>query len=166
MSCRGQRVILDSDLADLYGVTTKRLNEQVRRNRKKFPADFMFQLGAEERGFSLRSQNATLKRGRHRKYAPYVFTEHGAIQAANVLNSEKAVGMSVQVVRAFVELRRTLAQSAALNSKLGELERAVGVHDEQITAIVEAIRQLTAPEGPTHGRRIGFHPSRSEGRDA
>jgi phage regulator Rha-like protein len=108
---RGQRVLQDSELAALYGVSTKRFNQQVRRNRKRFPADFMFQLTAEETG-SLRSQIATLKasRGQHRKYSPYVFTEHGAIMAATILNGPRAIEMSVYVVRAFVQLREMLAR--------------------------------------------------------
>jgi ORF6N domain len=103
---RGQRVLLDAELAALYGVTTKRFNEQVRRNRERFPEDFMFQLTPEESA-SLRSQFATLEggRGQHRKYLPYAFTEHGAIMAATILNSPQAVEMSVYVVRAFVQLR-------------------------------------------------------------
>src|ERR1700758_797353 len=108
---REQKVILDSDLSELYGVPVKRLNEQVKRNRERFPADFMFQVNAEELE-SLRSQNATSKPSRGgRRYAPYAFTEHGAIMAATVLNSERAVEMSVFVVRAFVRLRGMLARN-------------------------------------------------------
>ncbi len=107
---RRQRVILDTDLAKLYEVTTKRLNEQVKRNERKFPESFRFQLTKDEWN-SLRSQIATLKRGQHRKYLPYVFTEHGALQAANVLNSEKADAMSVYVISAFVHMRKELAIS-------------------------------------------------------
>ena len=160
LTLRGQRVILDSDLASLYGVTTKRLNEQVRRNAAKFPGDFMFRLNAKEAKHlaALRSQNATLKQGRHLKYLPYAFTEFGAIQAANVLNSAGATRMSVEVVRTFVELRHMLASHEALAGKLAELETRVGAHDEQLTAIIEAIRELAVPTGPEHDRRIGFHP--------
>ena len=120
---RGQRVLQDSELAALYGVSTKRFNEQVRRNRKRFPADFMFQLTAEETS-SLRSQFATLKtgRGRHRKYLPYVFTEHGAIMAATILNSPRAIEMSVYVVRAFVQLREMLASNKELARRFAQLE--------------------------------------------
>jgi len=109
---RGVRVMLDSDLAALYGVETRRLNEQVRRNATKFPADFMFQLTAHEFG-ALRSQFATLKagRGQHRKYLPYAFTEHGAIQAANVLATSQAVEMGIHVVRALVQVRDLLASN-------------------------------------------------------
>ena len=156
---RGARVVLDRDLAILYGVTTKRLNEQVKRNARKFPEDFMFQLTREEaRNLArLRSQNATLKQGQHIKHLPYAFTEHGAIQAANILNSDTATEMSVHVVRAFVRLRQLLANHKALAAKLAELDARVGSHDKQLAAIVAAIRQLTTPDAPAHGRKIGFH---------
>src|ERR1700757_782930 len=152
---RLHRVILDSDLAELYGVPVKRLNEQVKRNRERFPSDFMFQLTAEELE-SLRSQNATSKGGRGgRRYAPYAFTEHGAIMAATVLNSERAVEMSVFVVRAFVRLREMLATNQQLASKFDELEQRLDTHDASIQELIEAIRELMAPE-PASGRRIGF----------
>lgn len=120
---RGERVILDSDLARLYGVPTKRLNEQVRRNADRFPPDFLFRLTEDEAG-SLRSQIATLKtgRGQHRKYLPCAFTEHGAIMAANVLNSPQAVQMSVFVVRAFLKMRAALTDTRQLAQKLANLE--------------------------------------------
>jgi phage regulator Rha-like protein len=152
---RGQKVLLDSDLASLYGVTTKRLNEQVKRNIERFPVDFMFQLNGEEHE-ALRSQIATLKtgRGQHRKYRPYVFTEHGAIMAANVLNSPRAIEMSVYVVRAFVRLREVLATHKDLARKLEELEKK---YDAQFKTVFDAIRQLmTPPPGPPK-KQIGFH---------
>ena len=123
LTLRGQRVIVDTDLATLYGVPTKRLNEQVRRNAERFPADFMFALSQEEWD-ALRSQSATLKtgRGQHRKYLPYAFTEHGAIMAATVLNSPRAVEVSIYVVRAFVQLRELLAGHKELAKRLNELE--------------------------------------------
>src|SRR3979411_3413218 len=122
---RGHKVILDSDLAELYGVPAKRLNEQVKRNAERFPADFMFQLSAREHGF-LRSQIATSKKGRGgRRYPPYAFTEHGAIMAATVLNSSRAVQMSVFVVRAFVRLREMLAANKSLAAKIDELENQI-----------------------------------------
>ena len=170
---RGQRVLLDADLATLYGVTTKRLNEQLKRNARKFPEDFVFQLSAEEAaqlprlkpqnatskpGDPSRSQNATLKRGQNIKYRPYAFTEHGAIQAANILNSEAATDMSVHVVRAFVRLRQLVVNHKAIAAKLAELDARVGSHDEQLAAVIAAIRQLTTPDSPAHGRKIGFHP--------
>ncbi len=159
---RGHRVLLDSELASLYGATTKRFNEQVRRNRKRFPADFMFQLTAEESS-SLRSQFATLKtgRGQHRKYLPYVFTEHGAIMAATILDSPRAVEMSVYVVRAFVQLREMLASKTALVRKLNELDGKLKNHDEAITAILSAIRELMNPPPPKR-RGIGFTASINE----
>jgi len=156
LSVRGERVILDADLAALYGVTTKRLNEQVRRNRDRFPPDFAFRLSWEETRAS-RSQFATLKRGRNIKFRPYVFTEHGAIMAANVLNSKRAVTVSVLVVRAFVRLRGMLAANKELAGRLDELERKVAGHDGDIRALVEAIRQLMAPPPEPARKRIGFH---------
>lgn len=154
---RGHKVLLDADLAALYGVTTKRLNEQVRRNRERFPEDFVFPLAQDEYE-ALRSQFATLKpgRGRHRKYLPYVFTEHGAIMAAAVLNSPRAVEMSLYVVRTFVRLREVLASNQALKRKLDELERKLGAHDQAIASILSAIRELMAPPAPAKKRRMGF----------
>ncbi len=167
---RGQRVMLDSDLAKVYGVMTRRLNEQVKRNAERFPDDFSFVLTDEE-VTSLMSQIATSKKGRGgRRKMPRVFTEHGAIMAANVLNSPVAIRASVQVVRAFVRLRQLLATHKELADKLAELEKKVVWHDAEIQAIFEAIKQLAelpaepsselppepTPEEPK--RRIGFHP--------
>lgn len=156
---RGHKVMLDADLAELYGVTTKRLNEQVRRNIERFPLDFMFQLNAAEYS-SLRSQNATLKRGRgqHRKYLPYVFTEHGAIMAAAVLDSERAVQVSLHVVRAFVQLREMLSSNRKLALKMNEMERRLATHDRTIAELIEAIRRLMTPPEPKKKRPIGFAP--------
>jgi len=153
---RGQRVILDRDLAAIYGVTTKRLNEQVKRNAERFPEDFMFQLTPEEAELS-RSQFATLKpgRGQNIKYRPYAFTEHGAIQAANVLSSPRAIKMGVFVVRAFVKLRQMLASNKELPQKVDELERKLQTHDRAIVDILKAIRQLMNPLPPAR-RSIGF----------
>ncbi len=153
---RGHRVILDSDLAALYGVPVKRLNEQVKRNADRFPVDFAFQLTENETD-ALRSQTATLKtgRGEHRKYLPRVFTEHGALMAASVLNSPRAVQMSVLVVRAFVRLRNLLATHKQLAIKLAELERRLATHDAQIVLLFDAIRELMQPL-PKPRRRIGF----------
>ena len=139
-----------SRIATLYGVETKRLNEQVRRNAQRFPADFMFALEQDE-WEALRSQFATLKsgRGQHRKYLPYVFTEHGAIMAATVLNSTHAVEVSIFVVRAFVQLRELLTGHKELAKRLDELEarieRKLMTHDQAIAGILDAIRQLMAP---------------------
>jgi hypothetical protein len=157
---RGHKVLLDTELAALYGVSTKRFNEQVRRNRQRFPADFMFQLTAEELA-ALRSQIATLKggRGQHRKYLPYAFTEHGAIMAATILNSPRAVEMSVYVVRAFVHLRELLSSNRELAQRFAQLEtrldKKLTEHDEAIAAILSAIRQLMNSPAPKK-RGIGF----------
>ena len=151
---RQHKVILDSDLAELYGVSVKRLNEQVKRNRDRFPADFMFQLNAKEHQ-DLMSHNATSKRG-GRRYAPYAFTEHGAIMAATVLNSQRAVEMSIFVVRAFVRLREMVSNNRQIVAKLEELENRLEKHDTDIEQLIEAIKELMVPPEPT-GRKIGFH---------
>jgi hypothetical protein len=154
---RGHKVLIDRDLATLYGVPTKRLNEQVRRNRERFPNDFMFQLNDQEVE-SLRSQIATSKAGRGgRRYAPYAFTEHGAIMAATILNSPRAVEVSVFVVRAFVRLRQWMAGHQELATKLNELDKKVAGHDDAIRQLVTAIRKLMSPPpGDRPKRRIGF----------
>jgi hypothetical protein len=154
---RHQKIILAEDLAELYGVPVKRLNEQIKRNRERFPADFMFQLTAKEYE-TLRSQIATSKKSRGgSRYAPNAFTEHGAIMAATVLNSKRAVQMSVFVVRAFVRLREMLSTNSQLATKLNELERHVEGHDATIQDLIEAIKELMIPEQPS-GRKIGFRP--------
>jgi hypothetical protein len=135
---RGHVIILDSDLATLYGVTVKRLNQQVTRNQDRFPEDFCFQM-TEREWRSLRLHSATLKRGQHRKYTPYVFTEHGAIMAATVLNSPPAVQMSVAVVRAFVKLRRMALSVEALARKVATLESK---YDGKFQLVFQAIRDL------------------------
>lgn len=150
---RGEKVILDADLAELYGVTTKRLNEQVRRNRDRFPPDFMFQLTPEEFD-CLRSQNATSNVGRGgRRSLPFVFTEHGAIMAANILSSQRAIGASVTVVRAFVRLRQMLASHADLARKLEDLEKRYDSHFKQVFAAIRAL--MESPED-SPGKRIGY----------
>jgi phage regulator Rha-like protein len=164
---RNQRAILDSDLAALYGVEIKRFNEQIKRNLGRFPTDFMFQLTAEEFE-SLRSQFATLKRGRgqHRKYLPYAFNEHGAIMAAMVLGSDRAIEVSVHVVRAFVQLRQAAATHTDLAQRLTDLEMKVEgleiktdafAHNsrKQLRQIFEALQALTQPPDPPK-RAIGF----------
>jgi hypothetical protein len=148
---RGQAVILDSDLAALYGVTVKRLNEQVRRNPDRFPESFAFRVTPTEWD-SLRSQNATLKRGQHRKYLPLGFTEHGAIMAATVLNSQQAIQMSVTVVTAFVKLRRMALSVESLARKVAALENK---YDASFSAVFDAIRDLMEPPAPPR-KRIGF----------
>ena len=164
---RGQRVILDAELAALYGVATKRFNEQVRRNIERFPQDFMFQLNDQEQA-ALRSQNATLKtgRGQHRKYAPFAFTEHGAIMAATVLNSPRAVQVSLYVVRAFVRLREAVVLHQDLAKQLADLqdktESLAAQHDSfshttrtQLKQVFDALRLLMVPPDPPK-RPIGF----------
>jgi len=158
---RGQKVILDADLAELYGVSTGRFNEQVRRNKDRFPSDFMFKLTNQEVE-RLRSQIAIsigemrlVGRG-GRRYLPHAFTEHGAIMAATILNTPRAIEVSVFVVRAFVRLREMVAANKELSKKLDELERRVSHHDEAITGIVKAIRELATPPEPKARRRIGF----------
>lgn len=151
---RGQKVILDADLAKLYGVTTKRLNEQVKRNRDRFPEDFMFRLTTEEKAEVVANCDhlSTLK---YSRALPHVFTEHGAIMAATVLNTSRAIEASVFVVRAFVRLREMVATHKELARKLSELEQHLRGHDQQIQTIFEAIRQLMAP--PERSRKkIGF----------
>jgi len=159
ITIRNQKVIIDRDLAEIYGVETRRLNEQVKRNPDRFPEDFMFQLTKEEADVWVRSRSqfAILKRGKTIKYLPYAFTEHGAIMAANVLKSPQAVRMSVFVVRAFVKLREMLAAHKGLAHKLAELERKLQNHDESIRSLVIAIRQLMRPSDPEPPKkRIGF----------
>ena len=151
---RGQRVMIDADLALLYGVSAKRFNEQVRRNLKRFPPDFMFQLENQEFAI-LRSQFATSSWGGWR-YPPLAFTEHGAIMAASILNSARAIEVSVFVVRAFVQMREVLAVHKEIGKRLDDLERKVGTHDRAIGQILDAIRRLTAPPEPSRRRRIGF----------
>jgi len=173
---RGQKVMLDFDLATLYGVAAKVLNQAVKRNRERFPDDFMFQLTAAETS-NLRSQFVISRRQavgnqliptnwsqfvtssrRHRgtAYRPYAFTEQGVAMLSSVLNSERAVKVNIAIMRAFVKLRETLETNRELARKFSELERRVGKHDEEIAAIIEAIRQLMAPP-KTARPEIGFH---------
>jgi hypothetical protein len=153
---RGVKVIVDADMAEVYGVPTRRLNEQVRRNKDRFPDDFMFQLTVEEKAEVVANCDH-LEKLKFSKALPLVFTEHGAIMAASVLNSPKAVEVSVFVVRAFVQLRETIAGHKELARKIAKLERKLGDHDEQIMVLVEAIKQLMDPKPPPKNRRIGFH---------
>jgi hypothetical protein len=150
---RGQRVMIDADLAALYGVPTKRINGQVRRNARRFPEDFCFRLPATEMD-DLRSQIATSNVGRGgRRNLPYAFTGHGAIMAANVLNSPRAVEMNVHGVRAFVRLREVIASHKELVRRVDEPE---GCHDEQFEVVFDAIRRPMAPPEAKPKRRIGF----------
>ncbi|HTR27047.1 MAG TPA: ORF6N domain-containing protein [Terriglobales bacterium] len=149
---RGRKVILDSDLAELYGFEVKRLNEQVKRNADRFPMDFVFRLQQRDLRSQIATSNETeerrkkrsLRRG-GRRYQPFAFTEHGAIMAATVLNSKRAVEMSIFVVRAFVRMREALATSQKIMAKLRDLEDKFGAHDAQIQEIVEAIQEMMTP---------------------
>src|SRR6266542_5262256 len=169
---RGQRVMLDSDLAAIYQVTTRRLNEQFRRNRKRFPEDFAFQLTAEEfrnlksqiATSSLRSQIVTSSSHGGKRKLPWVFTEHGALMLASVLNSAIAVQASVRVVRAFVKLREMVAANAQLAAELEELERRLDSHDEAIVDLFAALKRLVEPLAPPKRREIGFHVRERSGR--
>jgi hypothetical protein len=173
---RGEKVLLDVDLAALYGVTTKVLNQAVRRNRVRFPGDFMFQLtteelrilrsqivtsrsqGAEDQAAEKNSSQIVTSSKRHggRRYRPYVFTEQGVAMLSSVLNSDRAVGVNIAIMRAFVRLRQTLDANRELARKFDQLERRVGKHDEEIAAILETIRRLMAPSEKPR-RQIGFH---------
>jgi hypothetical protein len=167
LTLRARRVILDADLAELYGTTTKAFNQAVKRNQERFPGDFMFRLTAEEVAevrsqatpANMRSQTVTSSPKSHggRRYLPYAFTEHGAIMAASVLNTPRAIDVSVYVVRAFVKLREFVAAHRELAGKLAELESRVAGHDEAIASLVAAIRRLLEPPAQPPRRQIGFH---------
>ena len=154
---RGQRVMLDSDLARVYGVSTTRLNEQFQRNRDRFPENFAFQVTAQEFA-GLMSQIAISKKGRGgRRKLPWVFTEHGALQLASVVRSATAVKASIRVVQVFVSMREQLAAHKELAGKLAELEGRIAGHDEAIQNLFRAIRQLVEPPLSENRRQIGFH---------
>jgi hypothetical protein len=153
---RGHRIILDTDLARIYGVPTFRLNEAVKRNRRRFPEDFLFQLTAEEHA-ALTSQSAMSKPGRGgRRTRPYAFTEHGALQVANVLNSSKAEAMSIYVIRAFIRMREELSANQAVSKRLAEIERTLLTHDAALRDLYQKIRPLLLPPPDQPKRRIGF----------
>jgi hypothetical protein len=163
---RGDKVILDHDLASLYGVEVKRLKEAVRRNETRFPQDFLFKLTMEESA-ALRSQFATLKRGQHSKYPPFAFTEQGVAMLSSVLTSEKAINVNIIIMRAFVRLRKFIETNKELALKIEELERTVAGHDENISLIFESIRQLmiqrNEPREPVGYRLPGKNePGKSE----
>ena len=168
---RGEKVLLDFDLAALYDVETRILNQAVRRNADRFPADFMFQLTSEEAeklsqvvtpsvaGHDVsNSSQIVMSSGKHRgkRYRPYAFTEQGVAMLSSVLNSESGVKMNIAIMRAFVQLRRALEANRELARKFSELERRIDKHDSEIAAILEAIRQLMAPPAKPR-REIGFH---------
>ena len=186
LTIRGQKVVLDTDLAAVYGVTTKRLNEQFRRNRRRFPEDFAFQLSIKEYE-SLRSQIVTLEKGgpgadsirsqsattssrsqgmrsqfatasrRNIRYRPWVFTEHGALQVANVLQTDRAISMSVFVIRAFIEQRETLAANASILKRLAEIDKTLLEHDTALREIYQKLVPLLSPPPEPQRKRIGFH---------
>jgi hypothetical protein len=173
VTIRDQKVVLDVDLARVYGVSTKRLNEQFRRNRKRFPQDFAFQLSGEEFE-ALRSQIVTLKEGdgrgesnwsqiatssskhRGKSYRPWAFTEHGALQAANILRSDRAIAMSVYVIRAFIELREKIATNAAILKRLAEIDKTLLLQDSALRDIYQKLLPLLSPPPETTRRQIGF----------
>lgn len=152
---RGESVILDADLAALYGVTTSALNQAVERNKARFPSDFAFRLNKAEAEEVVRSrsQSVTLKRGKNIKYLPRVFTEHGALMAANVLRSKRAIAVSVEIVRAFIQLRKFSLTNEKLARKIAEIESR---YDGQFEQVFEALNALLASPEPHHGRRMGF----------
>jgi hypothetical protein len=152
---RGEKVVLDADLADFYGVATKRLNEQVKRNKDRFPEDFGFRLTEDEKS-EVVAKCDHLHKLKYSQALPLAFTEHGALMAASVLSTERAVEMSVFVVRAFVAMRRGFIQDEQLSHRLDLLERQLTEHDNKIRELVEAIRQLMAPKMVPINRRIGF----------
>src|SRR5882724_251243 len=156
-SIRGVRAMLDSDLAKIYGVPTFRFNEAIKRNRHRFPADFMFQLTREQFD-ALRSEIAISKSGRGgRRTLPYAFTEHGALMAANILNSPRAVQMSVFVIRAFVKMREDLAANAVILKRLAEIDKTLLIHDGALRDIYEKLRPLLAPPPLPPKPEIGYH---------
>ncbi len=154
---RDQKVMIDKDLAEIYNVETKRLKEQVRRNIDRFPASFMFELTAEEHS-SLRSQIATLKRGRHSKYPPFVFTEHGILMLSSVLNSELAVKMSVQIIETFVQLRKLANNYDDIMHKINEMESR---NNEQFREIYEVLKRLLSKPEEQARKEIGYKADRT-----
>ena len=153
LTIRGKKVIIDADLAELYGTTTKRLNEQVRRNRERFPDDFMFQLSKEEKDEVVANCDHLAKL-KFSSFLPNAFTEHGTLMAANVLNSPVAIEASLYIVRAFIKMREFILENKEISLKLGELEQRVAEHDEEIGAIIVAVNQMIPPEKSQ--KTIGF----------
>jgi len=152
---KGEKVIIDADLAEFYGVPTKRLNEQVKRNKDRFPHDFMFQLSPDEKAEVVANCDH-LENLKYSRTLPYAFTEHGAIMAAGVLNTSRAIEVSVFIVRAFVKVRQMVAGYKDLQRKIAQVERRLTDHDEQIIELVNLIKQLLNPEPPPKKRRIGY----------
>lgn len=158
---RGERVILDANLAAFYGVTTKAFNQAIKRNRERFPEDFMFQLTSDERNEVVTNCDR-LGKLKFSPHLPQAFTEHGAIMAAGILNSPRAVEVSVFVVRAFIKLRQAVSEHRELAHKIAELERKLTGHDQQILSIIQAIKHLAGPASPQKRNKIGFAPPKSE----
>ena len=158
LTIRGQTVILDADLAAIYGVPTKALNQAVKRNLARFPEDFIFRLATDEVAELNRSQIVTgSQRHRDPRFAPYAFTEHGALMAANILNSSRAVAMSVYVIRAFVSMRRNVATNAAILKRLAEIDKTLLIHDAALRDILKKLRPLLEPPPAPVKHEIGFH---------
>jgi hypothetical protein len=153
---RGEKVVIDSDLAEFYGVPTKRLNEQLKRNRDRFPVDFVFQLTAEEKSEVVANCDH-LSKLKFSRSLPYAFTEHGTIMAATVLNSTRAIEVSVFIVRAFVKLRQTISLNKDISQKVTRIENRLADHDQQILSLVKALKQLIDTKPLPKKRRIGFH---------
>ena len=152
---RNEKVIIDADLAEFYGVETKRLNEQVKRNKDRFPDDFMFKLSSDEKA-EVVAKCDHLSNLKYSPTLPYAFTEHGALMAAGILNTDQAVEVSVFVVRAFVSLRRTIADNKALNQRIAAIERGLADHDSQIMDLLKIIKKLIGPDSVPKKRQIGF----------
>lgn len=155
LEIRGQKIIVDADLAAIYGTSTKRLNQAIRRNLSRFPIDFMFQLTIEEK-MEVVTICDHLKKLKYSPHLPFVFTEHGALMAASILNTERAVLVSLYVVRAFVKMRKLVITHKELALKLSELERKVGSHDKAILQLMQTIKQLMEPKPLEKKKRIGF----------
>ena len=158
---RGKKIMLDSDLAALYGVETKQLTRQVRRNIDRFPDDFMFQLTREEYNELLRCQIGTLKRGQHSKYLPYAFTEHGILMLSSVLNSKKSIQVNIQIMRTFTKLREMLFSYKELQKKIEAMERRHAKHDEHFQIIFKTIKQMLNPPVEKKGK-IGFKQNKAK----
>lgn len=165
LTIRGLKVILDFDLAVIYGVETRVLKQSVRRNMEKFPADFMFSLTQDEvRSFmDSRSQTVILNQGQNIKYLPFAFTEHGALMAANVLRSRRAVEMSVFVIRAFIRMRQAMLTRHEMEKRLDQIEKILLVHDDSLKELYERIRPLLLPAPDEPKPRIGFHARANHG---
>jgi len=155
LQIRGEKIIIDRDLADFYGVRTRRLNEQVKRNKNRFPKDFMFQLTADEKS-EVVAKCDHLVNLKYSRALPYAFTEHGALMVASVLNTTRAAEISVFIVRAFVKLRTTVSENSVLSHQLTALERRLTGHDQQIMALVQTIKKLMSSEPVPKKRQIGF----------